>query len=525
MDLRNRPAISYLRFSSLQQGRESASSIQRQQDVLDKIVATHGLILDQALSDKGKSASKGVHRKKGSLGVLIDMLQRGEIRDGTVLCIEAMDRLVREPMTISLPLIASIIEQGMLVATGDGTVWDRININSPMNHKLVAEINSAYEYTKRLSQLALGAHAERRRKIGQGGYIPNVNGLVPAWIDRTKGQADYKLNQHAKTIELIFQLCAAGKSVIQIAKHLSKNHTPVMQGMRAWTPARIGSILRDRHAIGYYQPKRKVIEKGKIKPMALAAEILTYPAAVSAELWLEVQAALSSRTGFKSKGDSQTANLFTGKIFCPSCGSPMRVDTGGLVKNGLRKRHLLCRSYQEHSGCNDKSRYDMRLYEEWLLLALFTFDDYVPKVKVSNAGSEIAETRLLIENKMASLNALVPLIGQSPTLAETVAKLSSEIDQLKSLLIDLEMKATAKDTATPRDELVKFLTELFKAFHLNDPDTRHTLRLLISRLDFKIVAGDPFVLTGTDIDVLIDPEGLSYRLPSGEVVRSSVRQN
>ena len=530
-DLRGRPVISYLRFSSTQQGRETGSTIDRQQGVLDKILSTYGLVLDHSLTDRGKSASKGIHRTKGYLGVLLEMLKRGEIAHGTVLAIEAIDRLTREPFLVSIDMIKNLIDGGMLIITGDLTIWDRESINSAKNFKLVAELNAAYDYAKRLSEMASGGHEKRRKRI-QEGHIPNLNGKVSGWITRTPGKSDYQLHpEHTKTIKLIFDLCIQGFSVSQISTKFNNEKQTLLPGMRAWTVGRIGQILRDRHVLGKYTPIRRTLVKGKIKIIPVGAEVQALPAAIDAATWLAAANAMDSRAKLVGRRGDVVPNLFTGKIFCKTCFSPMRVDTGGGIRNGKRKRHLICRSYQEHSGCVDATRYDLNVIERPLLIGMVAIPNYVPRKRKSttDVDSEIAQITLEIENKKSAISALIPAIATSPTLAQTITQLSVDVDRLNLQLTNLTLQQTANNQSVEPD-WTKHATDLAFPAVQGDVDARQSLRLMIARVDFHIIVGNPMIIRegafqserrSDQIDVLITETSLAYRLPDGKIVQSS----
>ncbi len=76
-DLYGRSMISYMRFSSSQQG--SGSTLERQAETRDRVQTYYRLVQDEALLDQARSASKGHHRTKGELGGLLEAIKRGEI--------------------------------------------------------------------------------------------------------------------------------------------------------------------------------------------------------------------------------------------------------------------------------------------------------------------------------------------------------------------------------------------------------------------------------------------------------------
>ncbi|MGF6674048.1 recombinase family protein [Paraburkholderia tuberum] len=85
------------RFSSSQQA--DGSSIARQDAYAEAWAEQHGLILDRSLrmEDRGKSAHKGEHVKKGgALGAFIERIKAGDVVPGDTLIVENLDRLSRQ---------------------------------------------------------------------------------------------------------------------------------------------------------------------------------------------------------------------------------------------------------------------------------------------------------------------------------------------------------------------------------------------------------------------------------------------
>lgn len=90
-------AYSYMRFSSEKQAK--GDSFRRQEELVKDYLESHPEIeLDTSLSlrDAGTSAYKGLHAKKGALGVFIRLVDDGKIEKGSYLLVEHFDRLSRE---------------------------------------------------------------------------------------------------------------------------------------------------------------------------------------------------------------------------------------------------------------------------------------------------------------------------------------------------------------------------------------------------------------------------------------------
>lgn len=222
-DIRGLPALSYLRFSSRPQ--EKGSSIDRQVETREEVVRHFDFVLDRTIEDRAKSASKGHHRKYGNLAVLLEAARRGDfLQNPTPLIVEAMDRLFREGAKDVFGVLGEMIDAGLIIITGDKSVWDEVTVSDPgLSHKLLAEINAAKLYTDRLAEQARSAHAGRRKKLAvlaqdSSAPRPRVNGRLPGWIietdDRTVPFYPYALCPiHSPTVVRIYVEASKGTPI------------------------------------------------------------------------------------------------------------------------------------------------------------------------------------------------------------------------------------------------------------------------------------------------------------------------
>lgn len=139
-DLYGRECISYMRWSTATQSEGDSERRQREAHnrifeyfrlVPARIMVERGL---EAVADRGLSASKGHHVKRGNLGTLMQDVEHGEVAKGTVLAIEAFDRLDRRGMLDVFEVLRTLIQtHGLLIVTGDLTIWGPAEIDSPLN--------------------------------------------------------------------------------------------------------------------------------------------------------------------------------------------------------------------------------------------------------------------------------------------------------------------------------------------------------------------------------------------------------
>ena len=136
-------------------------------------------------------ASKNHHALFGQLGVLLKMVTDGEITHlrPTVLTIEATDRLFRSGQFEAFDVLKKlVVDGGMIVVTGDMSIWNYHSVNDSMKSvKLNVEISMARGYAQRLSDMALSSHADKREMMAELAMNPTapkprLAGRPPAWI-------------------------------------------------------------------------------------------------------------------------------------------------------------------------------------------------------------------------------------------------------------------------------------------------------------------------------------------------------
>jgi hypothetical protein len=510
-DLIGLPYISYLRFSSKPQ--EKGTSIDRQYGVRDSIVAHYQLVCDREMEDRGFSASKRHHEQFGQLGRLLKMVEDGEITPARpiVLTIEATDRLFRSGTFDAMDVLRQLIRKGgMILVTGDLTVWNDYSINNSMlNIKLHVEINMAREGALRLSQMALGAHAGKRKLMealvdNPDAPKPKLAGRPPAWVIRDDGGC--RLHPiHVETVRLIFRLYISGYSTNQIARKLNGEGVPILVGgppkadhlLLEWRATKIGDLLRDDAVLGLVQPHHVV--NGKRVP--IGSKVKVYDAAIEADVWLKAQEMLNARgQTLRGRKGAAISNLFTGKVFC-HCRGSMRVDMGGEAKKN-RVRKFQCNRYVEARSCSDATRYDVPKWEPLLLDYIIAHSTIVPRQNVVPLNvNALAEVRVEMLNLQESIAIVEPKIGKSPSMAERWERMCERLDALRVKENKLAVEAQATEPSTSRHEEVwRFMKELQGPALRGDRDARERLRGLLAKIDYKIEFGGT-IPGGVDLTV------------------------
>jgi DNA invertase Pin-like site-specific DNA recombinase len=291
-------AFSYIRFSTADQMK--GDSLRRQiANALDWC-KRHKVRLDTSLTlhDLGKSAFLGEHRKnpdRHALAAFLKLVEQGKVPRGSYLIIESLDRLTREHVRAGLMLLLGLIEAGIRIVQLSPTelIYDE-NSDEMSLMLAIVELSRGHRESKRKSDVngaawntKLNAARSRskqppRRKDGR--IVESITDRLPAWI-AVETDRLVLIPERADAVRRIFHLAANGYGGQAIVKQLTLEGVPpfgdreivkhasgapemvVVRGKKrprykgvghygsgAWNRAYIGKILKDRRALGEWQP-------------------------------------------------------------------------------------------------------------------------------------------------------------------------------------------------------------------------------------------------------------------------------
>jgi hypothetical protein len=316
---------SYIRFSHSAQA--FGDSVRRQTVKTAKWAIENGYELDEALTfrDLGVSAFDRTNLHRGALGLFLAAAREGKVPEGSILAIEALDRLTRaEPMD-AFQLLRDITKLGIgIVTVGDGRLYDNTTLNKDLTSLMLAAVMlvRGHEESVRKSDM-LKDHYIDRRATGAG----RIGHTAPAWIVRN-GDGWALHPEHSKTVLDIFEGAAKGLGATVLAKRFNEEKREQMSNRPGvgWQPGRISKILRNKSAIGEYQPH---IMDGEVMVPTGAPLKNHYPVAVPAELFWAVQALLTERAPKGRRTDGGYRNIFSGILRCGYCDETMTLDKKG----------------------------------------------------------------------------------------------------------------------------------------------------------------------------------------------------
>lgn len=368
-------AYSYIRFSTKEQIK--GDSERRQREASEKYVKEHPeLTLDSSLNlyDKGISAAKGLNRIKGTLGKFLQKVEAGEIKRGSVLIVENLDRLTREDVLTALKLFISIIEAGITIVTlQDKQEYslDKIRTDSSGLLFSIIIMTRANDETNTKRIRVSEAWEEKRQKAINGNH--KLTKRCPYWLQLSEDRTQYILiPEVCKVIELIYRKRLSGIGSDRIERELNQMpdiwKPPVSTSNKTggWRKSYINKLLwNDRTLIGEFIPARRIDEK-KVPIEGVVIKDY-FPEAIPLQLFNGVQALLKRtremniKEGKKNNGNGggqtgKATNLFVGVIKCGLCGSPMHYVNS---KHGRQYQYLYCDSSRRKLGCTAKNiRYD-----------------------------------------------------------------------------------------------------------------------------------------------------------------------
>jgi len=110
-------AYSYIRFSAAGQGK--GDSVRRQTATAEAACLDHGWTFDTRLTlrDLGVSGFKGLNATEGSPGLFLKAIRGGQVKPGSVLIVENLDRISRRKARKAIRIVQEIIDAGVAIYT------------------------------------------------------------------------------------------------------------------------------------------------------------------------------------------------------------------------------------------------------------------------------------------------------------------------------------------------------------------------------------------------------------------------
>lgn len=492
-----RPQVfSYIRFSDPSQ--KTGTSLERQTFYAREYAKEKGLQFDETLTyqDEGLSGFKGVHLKRGALGEFLELVQQGKVVKGSILVVEAIDRLSRLGPYDAFNLMSDIIKKGITIVTlhpMKEITPERLNESYGDLQEILGAMNQAHGESKRKSQLIKDSWKIR---YANGASDRKITGICPEWlkpIKRKQGGKDVTVDfkvipEKVEVIRKMFELRLEGLGSQLIAERINsmgynwKSYRESTRRQTGMYRTYVMKTLSNLNVLGYMTPKGR-------DPIPNY-----YPAIIDEDTFYQVQAKL--KQGVHQKGRVGTCgNLFTHIVKCGYCGASMHPRRDYLICENAR-RALKCKKHYVHYKNFEKTILDycMGLNAQDILPG---HEEHESEVKRIRAELEAVTGRISsLEEKIQNLTNRIAKTGDDRVqerLDKEMVKLLDEQEALspKQQEIELELERVmsvnerADGGLSSVQELIDFMNSGIASEELLDLRLRlrNEIRNIIDRVD------------------------------------------
>lgn len=311
---------SYMRFSDPRQA--AGHSLDRQAAYAARWAAEHGLVLDESLSlrDEGLSAYHQRHVTSGALGVFLAAVEGGQVPPGSVLVVEALDRLSRAEPIQAQAQLAQIVNAGITVVTAsDGKAYSRETLKAnPMDlvYSLLVMIRAHEESDTKSKRVSASI-----RKQCEGWLAGTYRGLIrngkdPQWLRLDEDGQWQLIPERAEAVRLVVEMYTRGYGAAPIVQELHK------RGLRL-------TDIEPRQDHIYRLIKVKALTGHKELTVGDQTYLLPgyYPALITQAQWDDMRDTASTRTRAKVRGPIPSILTGHGITTCGYCGGSMASQT------------------------------------------------------------------------------------------------------------------------------------------------------------------------------------------------------
>ena len=353
---------SYIRFSDPRQA--EGDSYRRQ--LADTLAYCHKnnlqLVSDSEYMffDKGISAYSGKLRDDNTeLSRFLSLVQAGEIRPGSTLIVESLDRLSREHVRQALPRFMDLLNAGITIHTLHGNkTYHAENYDQFDLFQSIMEMSRAHSESETKSRRITSRWHDKQEQAKAG--IP-LGKSKPAWLDLVydaNGSTEpptpkakpigFKENKaKVAIVEKIFQLTRDGYGRNVVARMLNEEGIPAFRTTEGWGASTIHQILNNEAVLGLYEP-HTTNEEGKRVPRG--EPFMFYPPIIDRDTFEAARAAVAGRNAGKARKQTPEFQLWQGIAKCQLCGSAMHTYGNGRKPKEGETAPRWMRCYQAKKG-------------------------------------------------------------------------------------------------------------------------------------------------------------------------------
>jgi DNA invertase Pin-like site-specific DNA recombinase len=424
-----RLAISYSRFSDPKQAR--GDSEDRQEKDFRNFCRRHNLTpLSEVYADRGRSGYRDEHRKKGRLGQLIAAAKDGRFEAGTVIVVEAWDRLGRLRPDKQTDLLAELLRTGVNI--GVCRLDDIFTEEDFGTHKwagLSLFVMLAYQESKQKAERVASSWQKRRERARDDGRV--MSARLPGWLRLVHGQI-VPIPERVAAIKRIFQLSAEGYGKRRIIVTLREEGIPPFGAGNPsplpdrWTMPYVAKILNDRRVLGELQPRKN--DGSADGPLLLGY----FPRVVSDEEYALARAGQNGRRGRGGSRDRKYVNVFRSLLVSALDGEGFFLSNRGTEE----EPKLILRNNAGLGGRQANQTFPYGVFEEAILGQLKEAQDAMPAPREKPAAADVLRAKLAsVRLDLAGLQAELRE-GYSRALAAVLREKEVEEERIAGQLHD-----------------------------------------------------------------------------------------
>lgn len=480
--------ISYARFSSRKQAK--GLSLSRQVEAAEEWCKKNGYTLESGdqYKDEGRSAFSGDNSSTGSLGVIHRKLLAGEIERGTILIVEALDRVTRLPLSKALTLMMSLVQNGLVVVTlSDEKVWNEETLNDLGNFMMsIVTLYRGHQESEYKSKRLRKTFKKHRTMGSQEAF-----GSAPGWLSRDSKTEPWTVDlEKAEVVRRVFELSAAGFGSKLIAKKANDEKWQVVtrnaKPGASWHAQMPGQLLRNRAVLGELQHRIRTHEAHVQHWQGLiVGEPIKdyYPRIVSDDLWNQSRASIRSRAVAKRR-DAHYYNVFSGLMYCGHCGAPIQRKS---ERAGHSHGQLQCSD--KLAGKTECKTMSVNKADPSILDAIYGYAvEFMGTAEREAASTDLDALESAIAEKQEQAaniaSAIAQTKGKAPALITLSVTLAEEVEALQQQLAELKEEQAIQPVQSAFDGA--FVTEALKYLYLpedeNAKEKRAELHLKLARV-------------------------------------------
>ncbi|MBT6717191.1 MAG: recombinase family protein, partial [Nitrospina sp.] len=346
-------AYSYLRFSTPEQLK--GDSFRRQIELSQKYATKHDLELDDTLTlrDLGVSAFRGRNVSEGALGVFIEAVDSGQVRKGSYLLVESLDRLSRDKVHQAFTKFSSLLEKDIIIVTlQDDKIYTHKSLTENFADLMIslAIMFRAHEESLTKSKRIKAAWKGKRIQAQKSGK--KLTARCPAWLKLNKEKDTFEIDKdRAKVIKKIFKMTLDGLGKGVIAKRFNKDDIKTFGKSQSWHSSYIQKVLDNPAVMGEYQPMKLETTASNRKRLPDGDSLKDYfPTVIPKETYYKAKEIREGRRVVIGRTGKRFSNLFTGLAICGSCNGSMHY-----IDKGRGNSYLVCSNSRNGLKCKSHS--------------------------------------------------------------------------------------------------------------------------------------------------------------------------